>query len=125
FAFIIMAARWTIVLAVVSFVGGAFGASLVAIARTSKFGPLRTISASYILVFQGTPVLLQIFLAYFLPSAFGVSISPFAAAVIGLSLRGSAYFGEIWRGAIESVPNAQWEAAESLSLNYRWTMVKI
>lgn len=116
--FIIAAVRWTLLLSLVAFIGGAIGGALVALARTSDFKWLRLAANGYIKVFQGTPLLMQLFLAFFVPGLFGWSVDPWTAAAIGLSLHASAFLGEIWRGAIEVVPRGQWEAATSLGLRY-------
>jgi polar amino acid transport system permease protein len=116
--FIIAAVRWTVALSLVAFLGGAIGGVLVALARTSPYRWLRLPATAYIKVFQGTPLLMQLFLAFFVPGLFGWSVDPWAAAALGLSLHASAFLGEIWRGAIENVPRGQWEAATSLGLRY-------
>jgi len=116
--FIIAAVRWTLLLSLVAFIGGAVGGALVALARTSEFKWLRLAANGYIKIFQGTPLLMQLFLAFFVPGLFGWSVDPWSAAAIGLSLHASAFLGEIWRGAIEVVPRGQWEAATSLGLRY-------
>jgi polar amino acid transport system permease protein len=116
--FIIAAVRWTVALSLVAFLGGAIGGVLVALARTSPYRWLRLPATGYIKVFQGTPLLMQLFLAFFVPGLFGWSVDPWAAAALGLSLHASAFLGEIWRGAIENVPRGQWEAATSLGLRY-------
>ncbi len=123
--YIIMAVRWTLLLSLVAFLGGALGGALVALARTGEFKWLRLASAGYIKVFQGTPLLMQLFLAFFVPGLFGWSVDPWTAAALGLSLHASAFLGEIWRGAIEVVPRGQWEAATSLGLRYAPKMVLI
>jgi polar amino acid transport system permease protein len=69
-------------------------------------------------VFQGTPLLLQLFLIFFGAPVFGLDIDPWIAAGAALILNSSAFLGEIWRGCIEAVPRGQWEAAEALSLSY-------
>lgn len=116
--FIIAAVRWTLLLSVAAFVGGAIGGVFVALARTSALTWLRLLANGYIKLFQGTPLLMQLFLAFFVPGLFGWSVDPWAAAAIGLSLHASAFLGEIWRGAIDNVPLGQWEAATSLGLRY-------
>lgn len=116
--FILMAARWTLLLSLAAFAGGALGGLLVALARTGKFTWLRKLMAAYIKVFQGTPLLMQLFLAFFVPGIFGWNVDPWTAAALGLSLHASAFLGEIWRGAIEAVPNGQSEAARSLGIGY-------
>ncbi|MBD3845051.1 polar amino acid transport system permease protein [Bosea sp. OAE752] len=116
--YIIMAVRWTLLLSLVAFLGGALGGALVALARSGEYKWLRFASAGYIKLFQGTPLLMQLFLAFFVPGLFGWSVDPWTAAALGLSLHASAFLGEIWRGAIEVVPRGQWEAATSLGLRY-------
>lgn len=116
--FILAAARWTVLLSAAAFLGGALGGVLVALARTSARKGLRIAANTYVMVFQGTPLLMQLFLAFFVPGLFGWSVDPWLAAALGLSLHASAFLGEIWRGAIESVPRGQWEAATSLGLRY-------
>ena len=123
--YIIMAVRWTLLLSLVAFLGGALGGALVALARTGEFKWLRVASAGYIKVFQGTPLLMQLFLAFFVPGLFGWSVDPWTAAALGLSLHASAFLGEIWRGALAVVPRGQWEAATSLGLRYWPKMVLV
>ncbi|MFC7396856.1 amino acid ABC transporter permease [Chelatococcus sp. GCM10030263] len=123
--FIIAAVRWTLLLSLVAFLGGAVGGILVALARTGEFKWLRLAANGYIRVFQGTPLLMQLFLAFFVPGLFGWSVDPWSAAALGLSLHASAFLGEIWRGAIEVVPRGQWEAGTSLGLRYGPKMMLI
>jgi polar amino acid transport system permease protein len=106
-------------------VGGGVGGVLVALARTSKPWWLRLPATGYIKVFQGTPLLMQLFMAFFVPGLFGWSVDPWSAAALGLSLHASAFLGEIWRGAIDNVPRGQWEAATSLGLRYSPTMALV
>ncbi|UFN51307.1 amino acid ABC transporter permease [Roseomonas sp. OT10] len=123
--FIVGAVRWTILLSLVAFAGGAVGGLLLALARTSTAGWLRKLAAGYITVFQGTPLLMQLFLAFFVPGLFGWNVDPWAAAALGLSLHASAFLGEIWRGCIEVVPRGQWEASAALGLRYPAMMLKV
>ena len=125
--FIVTAVRWTLLLSAVAFVGGGLGGLLVALARTGEFKWLRWLTTGYIKIFQGTPLLMQLFLAFFVPGIFSLNVEPWAAAAIGLSLHASAFLGEIWRGSIEIVPRGQMEAARSLGLPYlpRMTLVII
>jgi polar amino acid transport system permease protein len=116
--YILGAVRWTLLLSVVAFIGGSAGGVLVALARTGEFRWLRWIAAGYIKVFQGTPLLMQLFLAFFAPGIFGLTVDPWTAAALGLSLHASAFLGEIWRGSIDTVPLGQSEAATALGLRY-------
>ena len=119
FLFILAAARWTLALSLIAFAGGALGGLVVALSRTSDVGALRKASAAFIQLFQGTPLLLQLFLIFFGAPVIGIDINPWVAAGIALVLNTSAFLGQIWRGCIEAIPRGQWEAAESLSLSYR------
>lgn len=116
--FILASLRWTILLSIIALIGGGAGGMVVALSRTSEFRPLRLLAFGYIKVFQGTPLLLQLFLAFFVPGLFGASVSPWIAAAAGLSFHASAFLGEIWRGSIENVPRGQSEAAKALGMNY-------
>ncbi len=112
------AIRWTLLLSAVAFAGGAAGGLVIALARTGEIAWLRVVAAGYIKIFQGTPLLMQLFLAFFAPGIFGFDVAPWGAAALGLSLHASAFLGEIWRGSIEVVPRGQWEAAMALGLRY-------
>ncbi|GJE03958.1 MULTISPECIES: amino acid ABC transporter permease [Methylobacterium] len=116
--FILLAVRWTLLLSLIAFLGGAVGGLAVALARTGEIRALRLLARGYITVFQGTPLLMQLFLAFFVPSIFGINVDPWTAAALGLSLHASAFLGEIWRGSIETVPHGQTEAATALGLRY-------
>jgi polar amino acid transport system permease protein len=123
--FIILAVRWTIALSLVAFAGGALGGLLIALARVAEARPLRYAALGFIRLFQGTPLLMQLFLVYFGLSIFGVGINPWIAAAIALTLHASAFLGEIWRGCIQAVPPGQTEAAWALGLGYRDRMTSI
>jgi polar amino acid transport system permease protein len=116
--YIIGAIRWTLLLSLAAFAGGTIGGVLVALARTGRFRWLRLVAAGFIKIFQGTPLLMQLFLAFFAPGIFGISVDPWTAAALGLSLHASAFLGEIWRGSIQVVPVGQTEAATALGLRY-------
>ncbi|MFA9440862.1 amino acid ABC transporter permease [Uliginosibacterium sp. sgz301328] len=118
FWFIVFAARWTILLSLVAFVGGAFGGLILALARTSRVRALEWAASLFIQVFQGTPLLMQLFLVFFGAPVLGININPWIAAAIALAFNTSAFLGEIWRGCIQAVPRGQWEAADALSLHY-------
>ena len=118
FELLVFAARWTIVLAIIAFVGGGIGGLIVALLRTADSRGARFAMVVFIRVFQGTPLLMQLFLAYFGMAIFGFNVNPLVAAMIALTAHASAYLGEIWRGCIEAVPRGQTEAATALSLHY-------
>ncbi|RZL63732.1 MAG: amino acid ABC transporter permease [Variovorax sp.] len=118
FMFILEAARWTLALSAIAFVGGAILGLIIALARTSESKTARGLAMGFIQVFQGTPLLLQLFLIFFGAPVFGLDINPWIAAGAALILNSAAFLGEIWRGCIEAIPRGQLEAAEALSLKY-------
>jgi polar amino acid transport system permease protein len=123
--YLILAMRWTIMLSLAAFVGGGLIGAGIALARVSSKMWLRWCASTYIQVFQGTPLLLQLFLVFFGSDMLGVPLPAFVAATLGLSLNAGAFLGEIWRGAIQSVPRAQREAAAALGLHYFTMMRKV
>ncbi|VVE55003.1 amino acid ABC transporter permease [Pandoraea pneumonica] len=118
FWFIVEAARWTLALSAIAFVGGAALGLGIALARTSNIGWLRNLALAFIKLFQGTPLLLQLFLIFFGAPVIGLEIDPWIAAGVALILNSAAFLGEIWRGCIEAVPHGQVEAAQALSLSW-------
>ena len=84
----------------------------------SKNKIIKYITKLYILVMRGTPLLLQIICIYFAPYyILGISYNRFIAIIVAFVLNYSAYFGEIFRGGIESIPIGQWEAAFTLGFS--------
>ena len=118
FLFILEAAQWTLALSVIAFIGGAVLGLAVALMRTSESTWARNASTVFIQIFQGTPLLLQLFLIFFGAPVLGLDINPWIAAGVALILNSAAFLGEIWRGCIQAIPRGQWEAAEALSLRY-------
>jgi len=118
FLFIVQAAQWTLALSAIAFVGGALLGLVVALSRTSENAAARNAARVFIQVFQGTPLLLQLFLIFFGAPVLGFDINPWVAAGVALVLNSAAFLAEIWRGCIEAVPRGQWEAAEALNLSY-------
>lgn len=118
FLFILEAAKWTVALSLIAFMGGAIGGLIIALSRTSHNSVARLLSGAFIQVFQGTPLLLQLFLVFFGAPVLGLEINPWVAAGAALILNSSAFLGEIWRGCIQAIPGGQWEAAQALSLPY-------
>ncbi len=111
-------ALWTVALSLITFVlGGIFGVLLLA-ARVSKKPLLNRFARAYIEFFQGTPLLMQLFLIFFGIAMLGVDVSPLLAAALGLTVFSSAYLAEIWRGCVEAIPKGQWEASASLAMTW-------
>ncbi len=115
--YLLEAARWTVLLSLIAFVGGAIVGLPLALMRLSKIGLLRGLASGYIQLIQGTPLLIVLFLSYFGLGILGYKLIPLVAAGISLTLYAAAFLGEIWRGCIEAVPRTQWEASDCLGLN--------
>lgn len=115
---IISAAQWTLALSLIALIGGGIGGLIIALCRTSENTILRSTARGFILVFQGTPLLLQLFLIFFGAPIIGLDVNPWIAAGAALVLNTSAFLGDIWRGCIQAVPQGQTEAARALNLSY-------
>ncbi|MCQ2004728.1 amino acid ABC transporter permease [Rhizobium sp. NRK18] len=115
---LLLATRWTLVLSIVSFVGGAVVALGILMLRIARFKPGQVFARGYVELFQGTPLLMQLFLAFFGLGLVGIDVPAWLAAGVALVLWTASFLAEIWRGCVEAVPNGQWEAARSLALNY-------
>jgi polar amino acid transport system permease protein len=86
--------------------------------RLTKLPMADKLVGGYVQLFQGTPLLMQLFLSYFGIALFGINTSAWVAAAVALTLYTSAFLTEIWRGCVNAIPKGQWEAAESLALNF-------
>jgi His/Glu/Gln/Arg/opine family amino acid ABC transporter permease subunit len=95
---------------------------LIALGRLSGIRLLSLLLTVYVEVLRGTPLLMQVFVIYFVLPAAGVQVPQFAAGVIALSLNAAAYISEIFRAGIESIDRGQMEAARSLGMDYRCAM---
>jgi polar amino acid transport system permease protein len=125
---LLLAGRWTVVLSLTAFIGGGVVGLLLLVGRLSAAraapGPQKIARLSsrlldgYILLFQGTPLLMQLFLAYFGLGLFGINVPAWVAAALALTLYTSAYLAEIWRGCVDAIPKGQWEAAQSLAMSF-------
>ena|SRR2546422_3506170 len=115
---LLLALRWTVALSLIAFVGGGIVGLLLLIARLSGARGAGMAVSAYVQLFQGTPLLMQLFLAYFGLALFGINTSAWVAAALALTLYTSAYLTEIWRGCVDAIPKGQWEAAKSLALNF-------
>ena len=102
---------------------------LVYFGKKSRIAPLRWLVNAYISIMRGTPLMLQLMVVYFGPNLlFGLNVSSnwrFSAVIIGFVINYAAYFAEIYRGGIESIPRGQYEAAEVLGYTKTQTFMKI
>ncbi|MES2026620.1 MAG: amino acid ABC transporter permease [Pseudomonadota bacterium] len=115
---LLLAGRWTVVLSLVTFLLGGMLGLLILFMRTSKQATLRNVARVYIEVFQGTPLLMQLFLVFFGIALFGVEVPAWLAAGLTLTLWSASFLAEIWRGCVEAIPRGQWEASSVLAMNY-------
>ena len=115
---LLLAGRWTVALSLVAFIGGGLVGFALLVLRLSKLPLVDKFVDSYVQLFQGTPLLMQLFLSYFGIALFGINTSAWVAAAVALTLYTSAFLTEIWRGCVNAIPKGQWEAAESLALNF-------
>ena len=102
---------------------------LVAFGRMSRCKIIKLIAKLYISVMRGTPLMLQIIVVYFAPYyMFRMKMGPgyrFTAVIIAFVINYAAYFAEIYRSGIESMPNGQYEAAQVLGYNKAQTFIRI
>ncbi len=119
FLYLLKAVPWTLLLSAGALVGGAVVGLLIAILRVAPLRPLRWLATGYIELFQGTPVLMQLFVTYYgLAVLFNIHVDAWPAVLLAFTLYSGAFLGEIWRGSIQAIPPTQWEAAECLSLSF-------
>lgn len=116
---LLLAARWTVLLSLAAFAGGGLAALALLAMRLSQRPALHHFVNGYVEVFQGTPLLMQLFLGFFGLPLLGIDVTPWAAAIVTLTLYTSAYLVDIWRGCVEAIPRGQWGAAASLGMT--WT----
>lgn len=116
---LLLALRWTAGLSLIAFAGGIALGLLMLVIRIARLPGAQRGVGLYVQVFQGTPLLMQMFLAYFGLALLGVKTSALMAASVCLTLYAGAYLTEIWRGCVEAIPRGQWEASASLAMNLR------
>ncbi|MCJ8143608.1 amino acid ABC transporter permease [Ancylobacter sp. A5.8] len=115
---LLLAARWTVALSIVSFIGGGIVGALLLLLRIGEGRAGQIFTKVYIELFQGTPLLMQLFLAFFGLGLFGIDVPAWLAATVALILWTAAFLVEIWRGCVESIAKGQWEASSSLGMGY-------
>ncbi len=125
--FLIKGLSITISLSIIAVFFGAILGALLALGKMSRFKILRGIITAFIEVIRGTPILLQLYLFYFiLPMALpALNIETYPSIAIALVVNSSAYVSEVIRSGIQAVDKGQTEAARSLGLNKTQTMLKV
>ena len=116
--YLIAAIRWTLLLTLAGFAGGSMIGIVIAVMRISASQTLQALAICYIQLIQGLPLLVLLFVFFFGLSIVGLPVSAWIAAVAAFSLYAGAFLGEIWRGALQSIPRTQWEAGGSLGLGF-------
>lgn len=107
---------WTVGLTVTSFIGSFALGLVVLLLRIAPSRPARWAAFAWIQLIQGTPVLGLLVLVFFGLALFGIDVPRWIAATLALSVYGSAFLSEIWRGAVQAIPPGQWQAAAALGL---------
>ena len=117
---------YTLLLALITVVCGTLLGSLIALMRMARFHPLSVVATAFIEVIRGTPLLLQLYVFYFLvPKIMPFEIGEFTSVSMALVINSTAYVAEIIRAGILAVDRGQTEAARSLGMDSRQTMVRI
>jgi polar amino acid transport system permease protein len=119
---LMFATQWTILLSLAAFIGGTTVALTLTAMRLTRNPTMQRIVKIYVELFQGTPLLMQMFLCFFGLSMLGYEISAWGAAILSLTLFTSAFLVEIWRGCIDTLPKGQWEASRCLGLSFLQTL---
>ncbi|RBP78233.1 amino acid ABC transporter permease [Marinomonas rhizomae] len=119
---LMFATQWTILLSLAAFIGGTTVALTLTAMRLTRNPAMQRIVRVYVELFQGTPLLMQMFLCFFGLSMLGYEISAWGAAILSLTLFTSAFLVEIWRGCIDTLPKGQWEASRCLGLSFLQTL---
>ncbi len=119
---LLFATQWTILLSLAAFIGGSSVALTLTALRLTRNKVVHKLIRGYVELFQGTPLLMQMFLCFFGLSLLGYEISAWGAAILSLTLFTSAFLVEIWRGCIDTLPKGQWEACRCLGLSFLQTL---
>lgn len=122
---IIALLKVTIPLTLLSFSLGLVIAIITAVARLSNIKILKFIFATYVWIFRGTPLLVQLFIVFYGLPSIGITLDTWSATTIAFSLNVGAYASESVRAAILSVPKGQWEAAISLGMTHYQILKRI
>ncbi|MFC4779394.1 amino acid ABC transporter permease [Paenibacillus sp. GCM10023252] len=112
----------TLQLSFFSVIAGTLLGVLVALMRLSSNWILKAISATYVEIIRGTPMLVQIFIIYYGLAEFGIVMSAFVSGIFALSLNIAAYMSEVFRAGIDAIDKGQMEAARSLGMTRSMAM---
>lgn len=116
--------QWTVGLTALAFAGSFLLGLPLLMLRVARVGALRVVATGWIQAVQGTPLLGLLFIAFFGLPLFGWDVPRWVAAMVALSIYGSAFLADIWRGAVQAIPVGQWEASAALGLP-RWRQLRL
>ena len=126
YVFLVQGIGYTLLLSLLTVAFGAILGLLLYLGRTVRFKPLNWICIAIVEVVRGTPILLQLYIGYFLvPKILPFAVTEFASVAVALCINSGCYVSEIFRSGIQAVDRGQTEAARSLGLNGRQTMLRI
>lgn len=122
---LIFALQWTLLLSLIAFVGGFAVTVLLTPLRISKNVWCKKFVDYYCGLFQGIPLLMQLFLSFFGLGLLGINVNPMIAAGVALTLYTSAYLIDIWSGSINAIEKGQWEASRCIGLSFSRTLLSV
>jgi L-cystine transport system permease protein len=123
--FLLKGAYYTLLITIISMFFGSIIAVIVAVARLKGNKFIRWMARAYVSIIRGTPTLVQIIIVYYGLADYGFNLQPLTAAYIALSISIGAYLSETLRGAIQSIPKGQYEAAYASGMSPYQTMRRI
>jgi polar amino acid transport system permease protein len=115
----------TILVSFTAIVAGTILGISVGVALTYGAWPVRFIARVYVDILRGTPVLVLILASFYIPSVAHINLNALEAGIIALTLFCGSHVGEVIRGALQSIPKGQMEAAKSIGLTFRKTFVYV
>lgn len=101
------------------------GGLVLVVARLSRFAIIRYPTAFFVEFVRSTPLVIQLFMVFYVLPRHGIVVSPFVAGVLALGLHYSCYVSEVYRAGIAAVPRGQWEAAVALNFSLSRTWLRI
>jgi polar amino acid transport system permease protein len=116
--YLILALRWTVAITLLALAGGTSLGLVVAACGSSGNTAARLAARGYVGLVQGIPLLAWLFLFFCGFPIFGIDVPGWLAATVAFSVYSAGFLGEIWRGALISIPKTQWEASASIGLSY-------
>lgn len=117
----------TLILFLITLLGSLPLGLVIAFGSMSKFAPIRYITRAFVWIIRGTPLMLQVILVFYGPGLiFGIQgLDRFPAVVVAFIVNYAAYFSEIYRGGIESIPAGQYEAGQVLGMTKTQIFFKV